>query len=1241
MATYYFRNKSETFGVLFASAEAYSRFTNADFATLAWLLGTEDTPHERVKGTYVGPRREILSPWSTNATEIMANVGLSGIARIERFAEVADGEHPSFDPMLEEVYVGLSEDSLDISQSAEPLRAITDIAAYNTQEGLALSAEEIAFLEQASATLGRPLTDAEVYGFSQINSEHCRHKIFNGTFVIDGKEQQSSLFSLIKDTSKASPDLLVSAYKDNVAFIEGPRMLQFAPADGEKPSGYRTREVASVISLKAETHNFPTTVEPFMGASTGSGGEIRDRMAGGIGSIPLGGSAVYMTAYPRLQGGPGVHWEKHTKPRDWKYQTPQQILTKASNGASDFGNKFGHPLIVGSVLTYEGKTPRGFYGYDRTIMLAGGIGYAHREHAQKREPQPGDAVVLLGGDNYRIGMAGGSVSSVDTGAVRRELELSAVQRSNPEMQKRVYNVIRSLVERSANPIIMIHDHGAGGHINCLTELLESQGGVIELDKLPVGDPTLSPKELICNESQERMGLIVRADDVALLRSLADRERAPCYVIGHVTGDKRIVFRGADGQAPVDLPLEVLLGSSPKLVLEDEQHTVHHRALEYAIADGKALRQAFEAVLSLEGVACKDWLTNKVDRCVTGLVAQQQCVGPLQLPLSNVGVMAFDYEGRVGAASAIGHAPIAGLIDEAAGSVLSVAESLTNIVWAPLKDGLRSVVLSANWMWPAKQPGENARLYRAVEALSEFCVALGIPVPTGKDSLSMTMKYEDGQTVRAPGTVVVSAAAECVDAAHCITPDLKAGEDTVLVYIDLSGERAQPLGGSSFAQSLGQLGDTAPTVRDAQAFAAGFELLQKLVKEGLVLAGHDVSSGGLITAVAEMAFAGDRGVDLSISGSELDVVPKLFCEKPAVVLQVKKDNAPAIRERAEAVGLSTLSLGEVRGTQFRLHAGSLGFSASVAELRRVWFKPSYLLDSKQTAPSLAEERYRTFDAHPLTFSFPQGFTGQRADLGINFRKPREQGPWAAVVREKGTNGEREMAACLYAAGFQVRDVCTSDLVAGRETLEGVQFVVFPGGFSNSDVLGAAHGWAGVFRYHEQARAALQRFIARPDTLTLGVCNGCQLLVDLDLPYPDREVKVRMLQNESQKFESSFVAVRVEETASVMLKPLVGSRLGIWVAHGEGRFSLPEAEESYDIPLKYVSVDYPANPNGSDYNAAAVCSPDGRHLVMMPHLERSMFSWNWPYRGKGEVPPFEVSPWILAFTAAREWVEQQST
>ena len=838
---------------------------------LQWLFGDLPIiPTQNLKGSFYGPRATMITPWSTNAVEITQNMGIEGITRIEKY--IPETKTDVVDYMLVQRFEALNESVFKIDASPESVKPIENIADFNASEGLAMNREEVAYLDNVSKELDRPLTDSEVFGFSQVNSEHCRHKIFNGTFVIDDEEKEKSLFQMIKETAKENPNTIVSAYKDNVAFIEGPTVEQFAPAKGDVPSSYQTQAIDTVLSLKAETHNFPTTVEPFNGAATGSGGEIRDRLAGGKGSLPLAGTAVYMTPYSRVSEN--RDWENGFPKRDWLYQTPLEILIKASNGASDFGNKFGQPLIAGSILTFEHQEGDHKLGYDKVIMQAGGIGFGKKDQAQKSVPSKGDRIIILGGDNYRIGMGGAAVSSSDTGAFGNAIELNAIQRSNPEMQKRVANTIRALVESAHNPIISIHDHGAGGHLNCLSELVEETGGAIDIDKLPLGDPTLSAKEIIGNESQERMGLILSEKDAHILEKIAQRERAPFYDVGVVTDDKHFSFHSEKTEeTPIDLDLSALFGSSPKTLLQDRSKTANFKEIEYAAAD---LNTYIDHVLQIEAVACKDWLTNKVDRCVTGRVAQQQCVGALQLPLSNCGVMALDYTGISGVATSLGHSPLTGLIDPKAGSINAIAESLTNLVWAPLANGLTSVSLSANWMWPCNNPGEDARLYQAVEACSEFAIALGINIPTGKDSLSMKQKYKD-QEVKAPGTVIISAAGECADVTNIITPVLtpKGGD---LYYLDLAQDEFH-LGGSSFAQTRNAIGTKVPSVKDASYFAKAFNMLQELIQNKSISAGHDIGSGGLITSLLELCFPSLKiGLDLDLTTlGEEDIIRILFSE----------------------------------------------------------------------------------------------------------------------------------------------------------------------------------------------------------------------------------------------------------------------------------------------------------------------------------------------------------------------------
>lgn len=1215
------------------AVDARKSLPAADIAKLTWLFSeAKQLDAEVLNGIFIGPRREMITPWSTNAVEITQNMGLEGIARIEEF-EVVKSEDAPYDPMLRRMYRSIDQDIFTIRKQPDPVIYIDDIAAYNQQEGLALSDEEMAYLNELSRRIGRKLTDSEVFGFSQVNSEHCRHKIFNGLFIVDGEEMPSTLFSLIKKTTKTNPGRVVSAYKDNCAFLQGPVVEQFAPASPDTADYYGIKDFESVISVKAETHNFPTTVEPFNGAATGTGGEIRDRIAGGKGAFPVAGTAVYMTAYPRLDGG--REWEQFTTPREWLYQTPEDILIKASNGASDFGNKFGQPLICGSVQTFEHFENGKKFGFDKVIMQAGGVGYGRKQDSIKDEPQPGDKVVLLGGDNYRIGMGGGAVSSVATGEYAGAIELNAVQRSNPEMQKRAYNAIRAASEETENPIISIHDHGAGGHLNCLSELVEATGGRIDMENLPIGDPTLSAKEIVGNESQERMGFVVKEENIDKLRRIAERERSPFYVIGEATGDMQFTFvNNKTGEKPIDLKLEDMFGKAPRTVLNDR--TVRESYAEPQYDAGKLVHY-IENVLQLEAVAAKDWLTNKVDRSVTGRVAKQQTAGSVQLPLNDCAVVALDYQGQRGIATALGHAPVAALADPGKGSVLAITEALTNIVFAPIDGGLPSVSLSANWMWPCKNEGEDARLYAAVQAASDYALALGINIPTGKDSLSMTQKYKDGEQVYAPGTVIITSVGEVSDVKKVVSPALK-HRRSQMIYVDMSRDGFR-LGGSSFAQVVGSVGMDVPTVTSADYFTRAFGAVQQLVEEGKVLSGHDVSAGGLITALLEMTFADNRsGMDLSLAAlAEKDLIKVLFSEKPAVVLQV--ENGSEVCENLKFDGIDAYVIGDVnQERRFTVTNAGVEFSLLIDQLRDTWFKTSYLLDRRQSGVQKASERFANYKNQELSYKFPETFTGKLSQWGLEASRRTPSGIKAAVIREQGSNSEREMAWCMHLAGMDVKDVHMTDLISGRETLEDVNMIVFVGGFANSDVLNSAKGWAGAFLYNERAKEALDRFYAREDTLSLGVCNGCQLMAELGLITPDHEQKPRMLHNDSHKFESCFVNVEVQPTGSVLFDSMAGSRLGIWVAHGEGKFRLPYEEERYRIPLKYAYDQYPGNPNGSDYAAAAIVSADGRHLAMMPHIERSLRPWNWAYYPE-ERAADEVSPWIEAFVNARKWIEQR--
>ncbi len=1209
------------------AVEASHTLSKAEQEKLTWLFsGAQPLSETSLAGRYVGPRREMITPWSTNAVEITQNMGLDGVSRIEEFHKDNSPE-PVHDKMLQRVYEGLDGDIFHIDATPAPIVHITDIHAYNLEEGLALSPEEEAYLTSLSEKLGRPLTDSEVFGFSQVNSEHCRHKIFGGTFIIDGKEMPSSLFNLIKRTSREHPHKLVSAYKDNVAFVEGPQIDQFAPVNPERPDYFEVKTIDSVLSLKAETHNFPTTVEPFNGAATGSGGEIRDRLGGGRASLPLAGTAVYMTSYPRHEGAVEP-WELMMNPRVWLYQTPAEILIKASNGASDFGNKFGQPLICGSLLTFEHDEQGNSYAYDKVIMLAGGVGFANKRDALKGHPTAGEKVIVMGGDNYRIGMGGGAVSSVATGQYANAIELNAVQRANPEMQKRVANVIRALAESPENPIVSIHDHGAGGHLNALSELVEETGGKIEIGALPVGDPTLSAKEIVGNESQERMGMVMDADSIDKVKAIADRERAPFYVVGETTSDDRFVFEQPDGVRPIDLGMKDMFGSSPKTVMTDNTVCKTWADTELKESD---IPQYISNVLALEAVGCKDWLTNKVDRSVTGKVARQQCQGATQMPLSDCGAVALDFTGEKGMATSIGHAPQVALVDSAKGSVMAIAEALTNLVGAPLADGLDGVSLSANWMWPCRNEGEDAALYRAVRAASDFAVALGINIPTGKDSLSMTQKYGD-KKVLAPGTVIISAAAETENVRKIVSPVLR-DEKSALLLLDFSF-CPKSLGGSALMQTMGTIGSEAPTVADPDGFRHAFAAVQQLVKLGLITALHDVSAGGMLTAVLEMMFAASTPLKITLDGGT-DPLTELFAENPSVLMQVRPEDMEAVERVLSSFNLTATNVAIVnKADKAQLHiAGTADCTLDPAELLKRWYKPSHLLDRIQSGRECADLRAENYGKQPVKYNFADAYDGTMASRGIAYRHDRS-GIKAAIIREKGVNGDREMAYSLYLAGFDVKDVHMTDLMSGRETLDDINMIVFCGGFSNSDVLGSAKGWASGFRWNETARETLKRFYDREDTLSLGVCNGCQLMMELDLlGLGDGS---RMDHNVSHKFESTFLSIDIPENHSVMFSSLSGRSLGIWVAHGEGRFRLTRPAADYHIAARYSYSTYPGNPNGSDFDVAALSSADGRHLAIMPHLERAIFPWQCGYY-PAERAADEVTPWIDAFINARKWVE----
>ena len=1182
---------------------------------------------------WIGPRAGMTSPWSTHVREILSsNLSVGGILYVERFVLQTKGMSP--DPLLEACYTHAQLSDLGMRDpDPEPLREIEDIADYVQREGLDLSAAEIQYLCGLARAEKRCLTDAEIFGFAQVNSEHCRHHTFRARFVCGGKTL-SSPFALIKRTTETHPNEVLSAYTDNVALLRGRKENHFGVGE-ERGSvrSYGFSAVESVYTLKAETHNFPTTVEPFYGAGTGTGGEIRDRLAGGRGTLPLAGTAVYMTSFSRLANHP---WEQRIPARAWLYQSPAELLVKASDGASDYANKFGQPLIAGSVLTLETQVGGKLYAYDKVVMLAGGVGWGRLAHHKKQPLRKGDRVLMLGGDNYRIGMGGSAVSSRSTGEQSRLVAQQAIQRANPEMQRRIHNLIRTLTGQTHNPLRSVHDHGAGGHLNCFAEMLSETGGDLWIDALPKGDLSLSDKELLLNESQERMGVVVAEEDLARVKEVAKRERVPLYVVGEVTQNKRLCFfrRNSPDRPVFSLKTEEVLSPSTDIQVSVPD-MVSVQPAEVLLSDS-SLHEYLEKVLALEAVACKDWLTHKVDRCVGGKVAKQPTCGPLQLPLNNVGVVATEYApSPKGLATAIGHAPLAGCTNPAIGAQLSLYEALSNLVFAPLEDGLSTVSLSANWMWPNQSKQDLAQLHQAVQQLSACALSLGINIPTGKDSLSMVQRYPDGQAVAAPGTLVVSALGKVSDVRQVVEPVLQALPKTDLWYVPLARDWA--LGGSQLLLTLGKQASM-PELMPPEYLARVFRCVQQLIKQGEVLAGHDVSEGGLLSCMLEMCYAQPDCVGLGVRMDELvphasssrniSLAGMLFSEAPALLLQVPKEAQVARRFRKEGIAAYAMATPIAEPVVAVSHRHQT-HRFDVAKHRDMWMQASHRLDRRQTLPKAAKSRREHLGKQPLMPTFPSNFVGK---MPLVVEKERV---CAGILRDQGSNGEQEMALALHLAGFEVRDVHMTDLLTGRESLEGLRFLAFVGGFTHADALGAGRGWAVKFRYHDKARACLNQFYQRVDTMSLGVCNGCQLMMELSL-LSSEEDTLPMEENESGKFECAFVDVRIPESSSLMLKPLFGTRLSVWSAHHQGRFA---RKTSLPMAMQYAYEHYPANPNGSDRQMAGLCSTDGRHLALMPHIERSLFPWNWAYYPKKQSYD-ECSPWLLAFRAAHEWLSQRT-
>ncbi len=1251
---------------------------------LRWLLSEtfepqyfSDRPFLQGQVIEIGPRLNFATPWCSNALSILKACGIHSVNRIEQSrryrlnipSPLTNIEFQLFlslihDPMTECVYQRPIE-SFDIPISPQSVRTIPLIEEgkealrrLNEEMGLGLDDWDIDYYYNLFVNdLGRNPTDVECFDLAQSNSEHSRHWFFRGRLIVDGKELPETLFEVVKAPLKKNPNNSVLAFKDNSSAIRGFEVNTNIPEQVDAPSLFRPYSALYHLIFTAETHNFPTGVAPFAGAETGTGGRIRDVHATGRGALVIAGTAGYCVGNLFIPNYP-LPWEHGSLRYPKNLASPQKILIEASNGASDYGNKFGEPVIQGFARSFGLRLHNGErWEWLKPIMFTGGIGQIDSIHLNKGTPQRGMLVVKLGGPAYRIGMGGGSASSMISGDNVEDLDFNAVQRGDAEMEQRVNRVIRACVEMGHNnPIISIHDQGAGGNCNVVKEIVYPEGARVDINKIILGDNTLSYLEIWGAEYQEQDALLIYPDRIEGFKAICEREKAPVAVIGEISGDgKLVLYSSRDDIIIEDLPLQRALGDMP-------QKTFHLAKRPYI---GEPLRipqtlgiiDALELVLRQLSVCSKRFLTTKVDRSVTGLIAQQQCVGPLQLPLSDFAMISQshfpDAKGRFsGAAIAIGEQPIKGIINPSAMARLSVTEALTNIVWAGIT-ALEDIKCSANWMWAPRLEGEGYRLYKAAKAMSELMLQIGIAVDGGKDSLSMAAKVpyiEDIEVVKSPPTLVVSAYAPCEDITIKATPDIKAPGKSRLMFIDLSGGQHR-LGGSVLAHCLKQVGLDSPDLDNPSLLKDAFRAVQLLLREGLILSGHDRSDGGLIVTLLEMAFAGNCGIQIDImTVDRTNLFALVFSEEPGLVFEYHIDNEMQVTALLDMFGVPYSRIATtLKDMDILLYLnGDLLLKDDTRRLRAVWEETSHRLDMLQADPEcVRSEIHNIYDRKGLSFSI--NFNFSQAPEVLSKKYPR---PPVAILREEGSNGDREMASAFYYAGFEPWDVTMSDLMNNRITLDRFKGIAFVGGFSYADVLDSAKGWAGTIKFNSALKAQFDAFYERPDTFSLGVCNGCQLMALLgwvpwkglsDLQQP------RFIHNHSGRFESRFLLVKVLDSPAIMLKEMEGSVLGVWVAHGEGKAHFPSREaldrviEEGLAPIRYVddehaiTEEYPFNPNGSPMGIAALCSDDGRHLAMMPHPERAFLNWQWPTQYDNKVQGGHCSPWIKFFSNARLWLE----
>ncbi len=1251
-------------------------FKPENLSAKSFLLDPKEKDNDSSFIVEVGPRLNFATSWSTNAVSICHSCGIAKIKRMEKSRRyhvvfISDFQSPVstlksrilpfiHDRMTECPYPE-SLQTLDIDLKREPVYTVPLMeegkeALMKTNEEIGLGLDEWDmdyYYDLFTRDIRRNPTNVECFDLGQSNSEHSRHWFFRGRLIIDGKESAETLMNIVKDPFMANPRNSVIAFKDNSSAIRGYAMETILPEKPGKGYAFHLEKLTYHILFTAETHNFPTGVAPFQGSETGTGGRIRDVHATGRGSLAVAGTAAYCVGNLNISGYE-LPWEDRTLTYPANLATPLEIEIEASNGASDYGNKFGEPLIQGFTRSFGLKMSDGERReWIKPIMFTGGVGQMDARHVEKGEPQKGMLVVKIGGPAYRIGIGGGAASSMIQGENIDELDFSAVQRGDAEMEQKTNRVIRTCVEMGKdNPIISIHDQGAGGNSNVVKEIINPAGASIEIRNILSGDRTLSVLELWGAEYQENDALLLEPEKVNLFKSICEREKVPVSIIGEITGDGFVILCDSiDGSTPVNLELSKVLGKMPQKIFRLER--VRPTLESLRLPKGLTVRDALERVLRLLPVGSKRFLTNKVDRSVTGLISQQQCTGPLQLPLSNVAVIAQNHFGKTGAAISIGEQPVKGLIDPPAMARMSVGEALTNLVWAQVTD-IEDIKCSANWMWAAKLPGEGAKLCDAAKALRDMLLELGMAIDGGKDSLSMAAivpkSNDSSEIVKSPGTLVISAYVTCTDISRVITPDIKRPGESRLIYIDLGNGRHR-LGGSALAHVYGQTGDESPDVEDPALLKRTFQSIQRLISKDLILSGHDRSDGGLITALLEMAFAGNSGLEVSLNVDGIDSVGALFSEELGIVIEYLPGKEDLILKILHEGGLSYQVIGKTvseKVIKVKVNPITL-LEESMPLLRDRWEETSYRIDRLQANPICVDEERRVIRDRTGP-SFKSNHTPEATASAL---LERNRKPKVAILREEGSNGDREMASAFYQAGFEVWDITITDLMKGDVSLNDFRGVAFVGGFSYADVLGSARGWAGVIRFDPRVYDEFENFYDREDTFSLGVCNGCQLMTLIGwIPWKgiDDKHKPRFIHNLSDRFESRFSTVEILPGPSIMLKGMEESVLGVWIAHGEGRAHFPdhsimnEVTEKSLAPIRYVDDSgertevYPFNPNGSPHGITALCSPDGRHLAMMPHPERTFLKWQWGWMPEKWKANLKASPWLTMFQNARIWCEK---